>query len=587
MKEESPIQLLDRVNMVYETNIAGEVEKVELPFRILVLADFTRNEKSEYLGDAEPELISQNSLNGLFKALSPEIHLRVKDRLSDADDQLLLHYKFTSIDDFTPQNIINNTPAFKDITDFITLLDNLLENQKLDLSVIEPEKRAVVAAVLQAENISVEDIETDNSNISWLISNLQRRISSQIDEIIHDESFKALESAWRSLAYLVSQVDFSENCSVSVLNVSKQAVIDDFEDSPEIYRSNLYQIVYSAEYGQLGGKPYGALISDYYFTPKLPDIRLLQKIAGICAMSHAPFIAAAAPEFFSIDQYSMFSKLRDLPSIFEQPAYEKWKNFRESSDARYIGLTLPSFLLRQSYDTEIGNIEYREKIKKPENDLLWGNASFAFASRLVDSFAKYRWCLNITGKQEGRVTGLITQNKEAKQSSSAKIATQFILTDKREAEVVTQGFIPLSVHKGDDTAAFYSAYSVHDPKVSHAQGQTEDDLSRRLGAQLPYLLIISRISQYLKIMQREHIGSWKNRRDIDHELNNWLRQYVSDMDNPAPGVRARRPLRNAVIKVREVEGKGDWFMTKIQVTPHVKYMGATFALSETSKLDKT
>ena len=584
MKEESSLQVADRVNMVYETEIAGELNKVELPFRILVMGDFTRNDKSEYLEEADPEEVYRNSLDSLFKAFSPSLNLRVKDFLTDEDSELLLNYSFASIDDFSPANLINKTQAFSEIMDFIKVLDNLAENQQLDLSFIESEKRELIRNILQAENINIEELQSKKSHISWLISNLQRRISNQLDAIIHDPGFMAMESAWRSLAYMVAQVDFSENCSVSVLNVNKQALIDDFEDSPEIHRSNLYQIVYSSEYGQLGGKPYGAIIGNYYFTPKLPDIRLLQKIAGVCAMAHAPFISAAAAEFFHIDEYSKFSKLRDLKSIFEQPSYEKWKTFRESPDARYIGLTLPSFLLRQPYEEEIGNIEYKERVKSSDNDLLWGNAAFAFATRLADSFAKYRWCLNITGKEAGLITGLITQNKS---TQAGQIATQFILTDKREAEVVSLGFIPLSVHKGDDSSAFYSAYSVHDPKISATQNQQEDELSRRLGAQLPYLLIISRISQYLKIMQREHIGSWKNRRDIDHELNNWLRQYVSDMDNPAPGVRARRPLRNAEIKVREVEGKSDWFMTKIKVIPHVKYMGNAFVLAETGKLDKT
>ena len=215
--------------------------------------------------------------------------------------------------------------------------------------------------------------------------------------------------------------------------------------------------------------------------------------------------------------------------------------------------------------------------------MLWGNSAFALATRLLDSFARYRWCLNVTGKDEGLVDGLSVSGVAGDNMRTGKIPTQILLTDKREAEVVAQGFIPLSVHKGDDTVAFYSAYSTY--KISN-ENRDGSDLAERLGAQIPYLMIVSRISHYLKMMQREHIGSWKNRHDIDQELNNWLKQYVSDMDNPAPGVRGRRPLRRAEIKVREVEGKGDWYLTKIQITPHIKYMGTQFTLSETSKLEK-
>ena len=402
------------------------------------------------------------------------------------------------------------------------------------------------------------------------------------------EDFMKMEAAWRSLDFLVSRVDFSENCEVDVLNISKQGVMDDFEDSPEVTQSAFYQLVYAAEFGQFGGKPYGVIIGNYEFTPKAFDVKLLQRIASVAAIAHLPFIGSASAEFFGITSYTGFSKLRDIKSLFDQPAYAKWNSFRDSPDSRYIGLTLPSFLLRQPDDITIGSIVYRETSGKNDRNLLWGNSAYAFASRLTDSFAKYRWCLNITGHDSGQVQGLNISSTTDNTMQAGKIPTQVLITDRRETEVVAQGFIPLSVHKGDDTAAFYSAYSTHITQSENNNSErSENDLSRRLSAQIPYLLIICRISHYIKMMQREHIGSWTNRREIDEGLNQWLKQYVSDMDNPAPGVRSRRPLRKAAIKVREVEGKGDWFLTNIEITPHLKFMGNSFTLKETSKLEKS
>src|SRR5690606_29798960 len=106
------------------------------------------------------------------------------------------------------------------------------------------------------------------------------------------------------------------------------------------------------------------------------------------------------------------------------------------------------------------------------------------------------------------------------------------------------------------------------------------------GAQLPYLMVICRIAHYVKMMQREHIGSWHRPVDIERELNNWLKQYVADMDNPAPGVRGRRPLRKAQASVREIPGKDGWFLIDLSVTPHIRYMGGQFTLSATGKLDR-
>ena len=579
---ESQNNSVDRVNLVYKTTIAGVEQEIELPFRLLVCGDFTCDDESQYLDGQLIHAISENNLQPLFLKYKPSLTVRVENKLLNDDSELVLDYTFHSIDDFRPENIVRKTDIFITIQDFIDSLEsfskNGTENELVDN--IHPQ----ILEILKSEGITTEELINGHSVTSWLISDLTRRISSQLDEILHDEKFAQMEAVWRSLDFLVRRTDFSENCEVNVLNISKQGLMDDFEDAPEVVQSEFYRLIYSSEFGQFGGKPYGAIVGNYEFSPKAFDIKLLQRIASISAFAHLPFIAAASAEFFSVDTYSEFSRLRDIKSIFEQPAYAKWQSFRESMDSRYIGLTLPSFLLRQPYDVTIGSINYRESVGKKDRNLLWGNSAFAFATRILSSFAKYRICLNIMGAEDGMVEGLNQASSQSGSMHSGKIPTQVLLTDKRESEVVAQGFIPLSVHKGDDTAAFYSAYSVHSSDAG--KNPKEVDVSARLGAQLPYLLIISRISHYIKMMQREHIGSWTNRREIDQGLNNWLKQLVSDMDNPAPGVRARRPLRRADIKVREVDGKSDWYLTKIEITPHIKYMGNSFTLNETSKLEK-
>ncbi len=572
----------DRVNIVYPSRIGDEIQDIELPFRVLVVGDFTHDERSAIFADQQAVDLKTNSLFSLFAELKPSLTIKVNNCLSEEGGELIFKYQFTSIEDFHPQNILFNTPPLSAVKQLISDLSDVGELSKSYNNNMD----SIVLSILKAENINLDDLKNNNDQVSWLVSSLQQRVKQQLDEIIHCQEFSQMETLWRSLQFLVERTDFSENCEISVFNISKQGLVEDFEDSPEVFKSGLYQVVYSEEFGQFGGRPYGAIIGDYEFGPGAADVKLLQRISSVAAIAHTPFIAAASAGFFQVESYSGFSKLRDLNAILDQPAYVKWRSFCSSPDARYIGLTLPGFLLRQAYDVSIDGLEYREHIRKANEGLLWGNAAFAFGSRLVSSFAKYRWCLNITGQDDGLVEGLTVSGDNKNPIHTGKIPTQIILTDKREAELVAQGFIPLSVHKGDDTAAFYSAYSVHRFNENNAGSDKEKSLSKRLGAQIPYLLIVSRISHYIKIMQREHIGSWKNRRDIDHELNAWLRKYVSNMDNPAPGVRCRRPLRQAEIKVREVEGKADWFLTKINITPHIKHMGQPFTLSETSKLEK-
>lgn len=566
---------IDRVNLVYESKVGDKTVEVELPFRLLVLGDFTRDEVSSYFDEQQPVILNEKSsrLDTLFKKFRPALTLKLANRLQSDDSELVADLKFEKLDDFMPEQILHQIPWLEKIQQFSDLLA-----RATDVSTIElPEQdRELIESVLKADDSSLQALQQGGESMGWLISSIESRLCEQLDEILHHPEFNAMESTWRSLSFLIDRTDFSENCEIAVVNISKQGLADDFEDVPEVTHSQYYKLVYSEEYGQFGGRPYGTIIADYLFNPSAPDIKLLQRLASVSAVAHAPFIAAASAEFFDIENYSDFSRLRDLSAIFSQPAYAKWNSFRESPDSRYVGLTLPSFLLREAYELNIGGMRYVESVRDKDKCLIWGNAAFALATRLLDSFARYRWCLNCTGNTSGQVEGLGMKN--------GKIPTRFILADRRESDVVAQGFIPLSVHKGDETAAFYSAYSTH--LVATDNNKENNDISERLASQLPYLLIVSRISQYLKVIQRENLGTWRNRLDLDKQLNKWLSQYISDMDNPAAGVRARRPLRRAEIKVREIEGKQDWFVVGIKITPHLKFMGSSFELSEISKMEK-
>ncbi len=427
--------------------------------------------------------------------------------------------------------------------------------------------------------------------VDEMIAKLDIKISQQMDEILHNEQFQKLESAWRSLKYLVNETNFRENIRIEMVNIAKQDLLDDFEDAPEVTKSGLYKTVYASEYGQFGGKPFGLIVGNYNFSPSSPDIKLLHSIASVATMAHAPFIAAAGSQFFGLDDFAQLPDLKDLKSIFEMPQYAKWRSFRESEDARNVGLTLPNFLLRLPYgpDTKpVKSFNYSESVVGNHNHFLWGNAAFTFASRVSDSFARYRWCTNIIGPQGGgAVEDLPIYHYDSMGELQTKIPTEILISERREFELAEEGFIALTMRKGSNNAAYFSANSVQKPKVfpDTPEGR-QAETNYKLGTQLPYTFITSRLAHFIKVIQRENIGTWKSRDDIENELNNWLRQYVADQENVSSGVRSRRPLRKAQIIVSDVEGDPGWYKVSLMVQPHFKYMGSSFTLSLLGKLDK-
>jgi type VI secretion system protein ImpC len=452
-------------------------------------------------------------------------------------------------------------------------------------------RRGVEALLSQLLDPERETVKVSKAGLDDMIAEIDRKMSLQVDEILHHTAFQQIESAWRSLDFLVDRTDFRENIKVEILHVTKDELLEDFEDAAEIVKSGLYKTVYTSEYGQFGGKPYACLIGNYEFGAGPQDMRLLQHTAAVAAMSHTPFIAAAASDFFGIDDYTTLPNLKDIKSIMEGPQYIKWQSFRETEDARYVGLALPRFLLRLPYGPEtqpVKSFTYQERVSAGHELYSWGNAAFAFATRVTDSFAKYRWCANIIGPQGGgAIEDLPLHQYEAMGAIQTKIPTEVLISERREFELAEEGFIALTMRKGSDNAAFFSANSVQKPKYFGISKEGKDaELNYKLGLQLPYMFIISRLAHYLKVIQRENIGTWKERSDLEIELNNWIRQYVSDMDNPMAGVRSRRPLRQAEIGVEEVPGEPGWYRVSLKVRPHFKYMGAYFTLSLVGKLDK-
>lgn len=452
-------------------------------------------------------------------------------------------------------------------------------------------KKGVEAFIAEMLKGDTGDEPVNKARVDRMIAVLDQKISAQMDQILHHPDIQEIEATWRGLKLLIDRTNFRENIKIELISVTKDELLEDFELSPEVPQSGLYKHVYSAGYGQFGGEPVGAMIGLYALTSSTPDLKLLQYCASVGAMAHAPFIASASPKFFGVDSYTKIPDLKDLSSVFEGPQYAKWRGLRESEDARYVGLTAPRFLLRNPYDpieNPIKTFQYRETVEDDHEHYLWGNTALLMSERINDSFAKFRWCPNIIGPQSGgAVKDLPVHVYESMGQLEQKIPTEVLVTDRREFEMAEEGFITLTMRKGSDNASFFSANSIQKPKrfANTAEGQ-DAQTNYKLGTQLPYMFIINRLAHYIKVLQREQIGAWKERADLERELNAWIVQYVADQDNPPADVRSRRPLRAAKIDVSDVAGDPGWYRVSMSVRPHFKYMGANFELSLVGRLDK-
>jgi type VI secretion system protein ImpC len=409
------------------------------------------------------------------------------------------------------------------------------------------------------------------SMIKARIAQLDALISAQLNEIMHAPEFQKLEGTWRGLHYLVHQSETSTMLKVKAFNVSKKDLMKDLERAPEFDQSAMFKKIYEEEFGIFGGTPFGLLVGDYEFGNHPQDISILEKMSNIGAAAHAPFIAAADPKMFRLNSFDQLGEPRDIAKIFESADFAKWRSFRESEDSRYVGLCLPHVLMRQPYGREsvpVESFNFEEDVDgRTHEKYLWGNAAYALATRITDSFSQYGWCTAIRGVEGGgRVDGLQTHTFRTDQGDVAlKCPTEVAITDRREKELADQGFIPLVHCKGRDFAAFFSVQSANKPKKYDSDAATAN---ARLSSQIQYMFATSRFAHYLKAMMRDKIGSFMSRQSCQDFLNRWISQYVLLDDNAAQTKKAQFPLREARVEVEEIAGKPGAYRAIAYLRPH-------------------
>ena len=426
----------------------------------------------------------------------------------------------------------------------------------------DEKKSAVQAAVRTlAEQAlgATKLISTDAvKSIEAIIAEIDKKLSEQINLILHHEDFKALEGSWRGLHHLVNNTETDETLKIRVLNISKKEVAGTLKKFKGTAwdQSPLFKKLYEEEFGSPGGQPFGCLMGDYYFDHSAPDVEMLSGMAQIASAAHAPFITAAAPSLMGMESWQDLSNPRDLTKIFQTPEYAAWRSLRDSDDAKYIGLTMPRFLSRIPYGAKTAPVEefaFEEDTEGADHSkYVWSNAAYAMATNITRSFKLYGWCARIRGAESGgMVEGLPVHTFPTDDGGvDMKCPTEIAITDRREAELAKNGMMPLSHWKNSDFSVFVGAQSLQKPAVYDDPDATAN---ANLAARLPYLFATTRFAHFLKCMVRDKIGSFKERDEMAAWLNNWIKNYVV-AGNASKIDKARRPLAAAEVVVEEVPG---------------------------------
>jgi type VI secretion system protein ImpC len=458
----------------------------------------------------------------------------------------------------------------------------------------EPKRQRIEQAVQTLAIQALEDAKLIGDDIFATVdaikTALDEKLTEQINAIIHHHDFQELESAWRGLHYLVMNTPTGKDLKIRVLNISKDEtykVLRQYRDAAWD-QSPLFKKIYEAEFGQLGGQPFGAFVCDYYFDHTPVDVEIMKGLTKIGAAAHAPFIAAAAPSMIGMESWQELSNPRGIADKFDATDYREWNAFRESQDSRYLALTLPRFLGRQLYGAKsdpVDEFAFEEDTDGgAHNNHLWVNAGYGLATRITEAFKTFGWCTHIRGVESGgTVEDLPTATFPTDDGGiDIKCPTEIGISDRREGELSRAGFMALIHRKNTNQATFIGAQTVHEPEKYENPAATAN---ANLSARLPYIFASCRFAHYLKCMVRDWVGSSREREQLERDLTSWVKQYVDGQpESSDEKTKARKPLKDAQIQIQPDEENPGYYRGVFRFVPHYQFEGADVSLSLVSKL---
>ena len=475
-----------------------------------------------------------------------------------------------------------------DLDQFDTLLKKSFKPRNESAATeVQTAVQALVEQALQDTTLVKSDVL---DTLESMIAKLDEQLTIQLNEIIHAPEFQKMESAWRGLNYLVFNSETDSSLKIRVMNVAKEELYRDFKVYPGARwdQSPIFKKLYEAEYGQLGGDPYGCLIGDYYFDHSPTDVQLLRDISKVASASHAPFFAAANSSLLGMDSWNELTNPRDIGKIFDTPDYAAFKSLRESPDARYVGLCMPRVLARLPYGAKSEPVEefaFEEDTDGHKGEKYgWMNAAYAMATNVNRAFKEYGWTVRIRGVQSGgEVINLPTHTFPTDDGGvDLKCPTEIAISDRREAELSKAGLLPLVHRKNTDKAAFIGAQSLYKPRKMDTDEATASD---NLSARLPYMFAVSRFAHYLKCMVRDKVGATMEEAQLQRWLQTWIMKYVDgDPKNSTEATKAKLPLAGAKVEVFPDEENPGYYAARFYLRPHYQLEGMDVGLSLVSRL---
>ncbi len=544
------------------TSFKANNEIQKFPLRLFVFSEFSPRDIREGISQISKRFsIDKDKFKGVMSEVAGQVTVSVRNYLSEQPENLIITVPLRDINSFRPESITENITELNDLLETRELLYYLKERKiskeefqaRLDRSAIGSEINERVRSILftpqperkhpQTEKdvydtlfeiieipesstsdaskiidrvislfTSSKDIyeDIDFGSVSPIISDLDKLLNKQVNEILHHKEIRRLEATWRGLKFLIDRTDFRENIQIDIMSVPKDALVNAFHEN-----------IYLPMYENALESPISAVIADYEFDRTAKDIETLMKLSSEAEMVQVPIITSIGSEFFGVDSADELNRLPYLGEILKRSEYIKWNGFRESESSRWTMVVFNRFLLRLPYGND--NRTKRFNFTETEPIYLWGNAIWGVCSLLASSFAKIGWATEIIGMRNGIIPDLPIRQHVTKTKEEIYIPLETYLPIQIHTDLSENGISALTCRPNSDFAVLLSAPMVHMPEIYSDKSITEKSILRTT---LPYQLLVARIVNYITMIQDKIIPG-NTERGIEESLTNALINFIS------------------------------------------------------------
>lgn len=397
-----------------------------------------------------------------------------------------------------------------------------------------------------------------------------RQAMEQVNRLLHQPRIRQLEATWRSLDRLIR---FSADHPATELLLLHQTREDLQENltSTALTDSLLFQKIYAEELGQYGGLPYSLILVDQQWHNNQQDLMELEALAKLGQAAHAPVLTSVAPGLLGLDQFSQTLTPELAAELNTGRKFIKLRQLMQQPASRYLNLVLPRVLVRPPYALQLQEGFFQEQPVDDESPMLWGNPCYSLCSLVLNSF-----------QQHGGYTGMLNSpGDEDPLLAPYQLNPHTPPLPPVEARW-PQETLSAFAHQGFTLAGVGQHYSIafEQPVALHTGASFQPVIQPDY--QLPYLLTLSRVAHYLKLVLREQLGGSETLSNLETRLNQWLQGSVSAQEKPSAEVMHRKPFREAVLKIRDNDQQQPEI--HLQLTPHLRHQGQDFKLTLTSTL---